>query len=351
MVTSNNSTTATLGVPFSYQITAANEPLTGYAVIGTLPRGLSLSNTTGHISGTPTTSGDFLLNLIAKNSAGNSTAAKLSIKVAPAVTFSIAGPINQKVIAGSNATFSVSDTVASTPNATISYQWYKNGLVIRNATASSYTIPNLDYSTAGAYSVKVTTKVGTTTIGSVTSDAWPITPSDALSILVYTLTGNAIRTAGAAESTGTIKGYFVIDRANNDAAIIQTYGSGLMARNSLETRNDIAAYSTGPVKGSRTVFAGSLNSSNSTTDHDLVWITGQDTSVTVATGKTVFTPSTMSGIIGTIAQSSAVEIDSFSVALTLNNSLTANASSSNLTSTITAVRKAASDAGYPNEPE
>jgi hypothetical protein len=94
-----------------------------------------------------------------------------------------------------------------------------------------------------------------------------------------------------------------------------------------------------------------LNSGNSTTDHDLVWITGQDTAVTVATGKTVFAPSTMTGIIGTIAQSSAVEIDSFSIALILNNSLTANASSSNLTSTITAVRKAASDAGYPNEAE
>ncbi|MEI8284726.1 MAG: putative Ig domain-containing protein [bacterium] len=350
-VTSNNSTTATLGVPFNYQITATNAPLTGYAVIGTLPTGLALSTTSGLISGTPTASGNFLLNLIAKNSAGNSTAAPLSITIAPAVTFSISGPINQKVVSGSNATFSVSNAVASTANATLSYQWYKNGLAIGNATASSYTIPTLDYATAGAYSVKVTTKVGTTTIGSVTSEVWSITPSDALSILVYTLTGNATRTAGAVESSGTISGYFVMDRANNNAAIIQTYGSGLLARNSLETRNDIAAYSTGPVTGSRTVFAGSLNSGNSTTDHDLVWITGKDSAVTVATGKTVFAPSTMSGIIGTIAQSSAVEIDSFSIALILNNSLTANASSSNLTSTITAVRKAASDAGYPNETE
>ena len=350
-VTSNNSTTATLGVPFNYQITATNAPLTGYAVIGTLPTGLALSTTSGLISGTPTASGNFLLNLIAKNSAGNSTAAPLSITIAPAVTFSISGPINQKVLAGTNATFSVSNAVASTANATLSYQWYKNGLTIGNATASIYTISTLNYSTAGAYSVKVTTKVGTTTIGSVTSEVWSITPREALNILVYTMTGNATRTAGAAESAGTISGYFVMDRANNNAALIQTYGSGLLARNSLETRNDIAAYSTGPVTGSRTVFAGSLNSGNSTTDHDLVWITGQDTAVTVATGKTVFAPSTMTGIIGTIAQSSAVEIDSFSIALILNNSLTANASSSNLTSTITAVRKAASDAGYPNEAE
>jgi hypothetical protein len=350
-ITSSNSTNATLGVPFSYQTTATNAPLTGFAVTGTLPTGLTLNSTTGLISGNATASGNFLLSLIARNSAGNSTAAPLSITIAPAVTFSISGPINQKVAAGSNATFSVSNAVASTANATLSYQWYKNGLAIGNATASSYTIPTLDYATAGAYSVKVTTKVGTTTIGSVTSEVWSITPSDALSILVYTLSGNATRTAGAVENNGTIKGYFVMDRGNNDAAIIQTYGSGLLARNSLETRNDIAAYSTGPVTGSRTVFAGSLNSGNSTTDHDLVWITGKDSAVTVATGKTVFAPSIMSGIIGTIAQSSAVEIDSFSVALTLNNSLTANASSSDLTSTITAVRKAASDAGYPNEPE
>jgi hypothetical protein len=163
-VTSNNSTTATLGVPFNYQITATNAPLTGYAVIGTLPTGLALSTTSGLISGTPTASGNFLLNLIAKNSAGNSTAAPLSITIAPAVTFSISGPINQKVLAGTNATFSVSNAVASTANATLSYQWYKNGLTIGNATASIYTISTLNYSTAGAYSVKVTTKVGTTTI-------------------------------------------------------------------------------------------------------------------------------------------------------------------------------------------
>jgi hypothetical protein len=140
-----------------------------------------------------------------------------------------------------------------------------------------------------------------------------------------------------------------MDRANNDAAIIQTYGSGLLARNSLETRNDIAAYSTGPVTGSRTVFSGSLNSGNSTTDHDLVWITGQDSAVTVATGKNGFAPSTMSGIIGTIAQSSAVEVDSFSITLMLSNTLTANASNSTLSDTITAVRAAAAAAGYISE--
>ena len=348
-ITSSNSTNATLGVPFRYQTTATNAPLTGFAVTGTLPTGLTLNSTTGLISGNATASGNFLLSLMARNSAGNSTAAPLSITIAPAVDFDIDGPINQKVVSGSNATFSVINAVASTANATLSYQWYKNGLAIGNATTSSYTIPTLNYSTAGAYSVKVTTKVGITTIGSVTSDVWSITPSDALSILVYTLSGNATRTAGAAESTGTIAGYFVMDRTNNDAAIIQTYGSGLLARNSLETRNDIAAYSTGPVTGSRTVFSGSLNSGNSTTDHDLVWITGKDSSVNVATGKTVFAPSTMSGIIGTIAQISAVEVDSFSITLTINNTLTANASNSTLSDTITAVRAAAAAVGYISE--
>jgi hypothetical protein len=349
IITSSNSSTAQLGVPFSYQIAATNAPLTGFAVTGTLPTGFTLNSTSGIISGNATISGNFLLSLIAKNSAGNSTAAPLTIIVPPAASFSVAGPINQKVTMNSTATFSVGNATASTTNATLSYQWYKNGVAIGNATTSNYTISNVNYSTAGAYSVQVTSKLGTKILGSVTSDVWSITPTDALSILVYTMTGNATRTAGAVENTGTIQGYFIVDRANNNAAIIQTYGTGSAGRNSLELRNDVGAYSTGPVVGSRTVFAGSLSSGDAATQHDIVWVTGVDSQVDVATGKTVFAPSTMTGIIGTIAQESAVEIDSFNITLTLSNSLTANATSSNLTNTINAVRATATAAGYSNE--
>jgi hypothetical protein len=348
-ITSSNSTTAILGVPFSYQIVATNAPFTGFAATGTLPTGLALNSRTGIISGNATAFGNFPISLVAKNSAGNSTVSPLAITIAPAVSFDVTGPKNERVSMNSTATFYAANATASTPNATVSYQWYKNRVVIGNATTSNYTISNVNYSTAGSYSVQVTSKLGTKIIGSVTSDVWSITPTDALSILVYTMSGNAMRTAGAVEASGTISGYFVMDRAINNAAIIQTYGTGFTARNSLELRDDIAAYSTGPVVGSRTVFAGSLNNGDSPIEHDLVWVTGVDAQVIVATGKSVFAPSTMTGIIGTIAQGSAVEIDSFNITLSLNNTLTANASSSNLTNTINAVRATATAAGYSNE--
>jgi hypothetical protein len=52
-VVTSNTATATVGVPFTYNITATNAP-TGYNATS-LPSGLTINTTTGQISGTPTT--------------------------------------------------------------------------------------------------------------------------------------------------------------------------------------------------------------------------------------------------------------------------------------------------------
>ena len=51
VITSSSTATGTQGTAFSYQIAASNSPTT-YAAAG-LPAGLSVSTTTGLISGTP----------------------------------------------------------------------------------------------------------------------------------------------------------------------------------------------------------------------------------------------------------------------------------------------------------
>ncbi|MES2573213.1 MAG: putative Ig domain-containing protein, partial [Verrucomicrobiota bacterium] len=69
---------ATVGLPFSYAITAANIP-TAFAATN-LPAGLSLDAKTGVISGTPVTPGTFVIGISASNFSG-SVSASLTLKV------------------------------------------------------------------------------------------------------------------------------------------------------------------------------------------------------------------------------------------------------------------------------
>lgn len=67
-ITSPTSAQATVGLPFSYQITAANAP-TGFGAAG-LPAGLSVNAATGLINGVPTTYGTSNVQVSATNPAG-----------------------------------------------------------------------------------------------------------------------------------------------------------------------------------------------------------------------------------------------------------------------------------------
>jgi hypothetical protein len=82
-ISSAVSATATIGAAFSYQITASQSP-TGYAA-SDLPNGLTCNIHSGLVSGTPTVPGTFEVTLTASN-AGGSSAATVSIVVAPAAT-------------------------------------------------------------------------------------------------------------------------------------------------------------------------------------------------------------------------------------------------------------------------
>lgn len=70
-LTSSLSTSSTMGSSFTYLITAAENP-TSYGAKG-LPPGLNLNSTSGLISGTPTTYGNFSVTISASNSAGTTT--------------------------------------------------------------------------------------------------------------------------------------------------------------------------------------------------------------------------------------------------------------------------------------
>lgn len=84
VVTSNGSASASLGQSFTYNITASNGPITGYAATG-LPPGLTLDTAAGAITGTPTAEtpagSPTVVTLTATNATGTSAAKPLLISV------------------------------------------------------------------------------------------------------------------------------------------------------------------------------------------------------------------------------------------------------------------------------
>jgi len=80
----------------------------------------------------------------------------LGLGAAPSL---VSPPVNQFVVAGSNATFNVT-AVGST---NFGYQWQLNGVSIARATNSSYTVTNASSANAGSYTVIVSNVVATVT--------------------------------------------------------------------------------------------------------------------------------------------------------------------------------------------
>jgi len=89
VITSDSTATGAMGMAFSYTITATNSP-TSYGATN-LPTGLSVSTTTGVISGTPTVEGATAVTISATNSVGTGSAT-LTITIKPTTaTTTLAG--------------------------------------------------------------------------------------------------------------------------------------------------------------------------------------------------------------------------------------------------------------------
>jgi hypothetical protein len=97
VITGPSSITGTVGIAFSAQITATNNP-TSYAISGSIPPGLSLNHTTGLISGVPTGSGSGTLIISASNVTGGGTAT-IPFTISPPLAGNLA--LNKMVSASS----------------------------------------------------------------------------------------------------------------------------------------------------------------------------------------------------------------------------------------------------------
>ena len=141
VVTSATTAAGTLGEPFSYQITATNQP-TSYGVQG-LTSGLALNASTGLISGTPKATGKYTLTLNADNSVGKGSAT-LTLTVVAAPPQVTGGTVNGTV----GKAFSYQITATNSPTS-YGVQGLPGGLALNASTGLIYGAPNV----AGKYTL------------------------------------------------------------------------------------------------------------------------------------------------------------------------------------------------------
>ena len=111
----------TVGTPYSATLGASGDPTSWEIAEGTLPDGLTLNESTGEISGTPTADGTFNFTVKATNT-GGSDSKSLSITIGAAALSITTQPSNQSVTEGQTASFSV----AATGSGTLTYQWQQS---------------------------------------------------------------------------------------------------------------------------------------------------------------------------------------------------------------------------------
>jgi hypothetical protein len=100
--------------------------------------------------------GDY--SVVVSNAAGNapSAAVRVQVNIPPSITTQ---PRSQTVNVGANVTLFVGAT--GTPP--LSYQWFKGGVALEGKTSASLSLPNIQASDAGDYTVKVSNSVGEVT--------------------------------------------------------------------------------------------------------------------------------------------------------------------------------------------
>jgi hypothetical protein len=136
--------TGQVGVAFSYQITATNNP-TSYGATG-LPAGLTVNTSTGLISGTPTTAGTYTVTIKATN-AGGTGSHTLTLTINPPTPV-----ITSPLAATGQVGVAFSYTITATNNPTsFNATGLPSGLTVNTSTGAISGTPT----TAGTYSVTI----------------------------------------------------------------------------------------------------------------------------------------------------------------------------------------------------
>jgi hypothetical protein len=125
----------------------------GVAVTGATSRGYVIADAT-----VSTTAGSYTVKI--SNAAGSVTSSAAKVGLAPVIT---SQPVALNKASAQTASFSV----VATGTGPLSYQWYKDGVLISGATASVYSITSVGSQHVGNYAVKISNALGQATSQSV----------------------------------------------------------------------------------------------------------------------------------------------------------------------------------------
>src|SRR5574343_32854 len=186
-----SATNVNLGSSVTLSVTSPTPSVTyqwrknGVAISGATSSSYTISNIISNSAGSYTCA--------ITNSCGTIVSNTASITIASCALPTITSqPSTQKVTVGANVTLSVT---ASTPSGTLTYQWKRNGSVISGATNSTYTMNNIQQSSAGTYTVDVTNS----TCGTVTSNSASVvvnTPVSYDTVMVFNVTNTPTTAVG-----------------------------------------------------------------------------------------------------------------------------------------------------------
>ncbi|HEU5003864.1 MAG TPA: putative Ig domain-containing protein [Actinomycetota bacterium] len=155
----------TVGTPYTYTFTASGSPAPTFSVAtGSLPPGLGLNATTGVLSGTPTTGGQYSFAVSASNSAGQVTSPSLPVTIAQAPALTAASPPSSAT-AGTAYSYTFTASGFPAPAFSVATGSLPPGLVLTAAGVLSGT------PTAGgpfSFTVAATNSAGTATGGTLT---------------------------------------------------------------------------------------------------------------------------------------------------------------------------------------
>ena len=183
-------------------------------------------------------------------------------------------------------------------------------------------------------------------------------------VLVYTLKGTGISTNGPLESKKSVSGFLIMDEENQNAALIMFGGKpGVNGYNQLTQRTEIAAHSTGPVNGSRTVYTGSVVrdldevDDNGTEEIEMLWVSGLDSVIQLSktSQERVTAPKTLKGFMTmlTLDDNLIPSLEEYSIQLKLDtkNTLTAITETETMETTVSRIRDFLDNKGFTSTDE
>jgi hypothetical protein len=173
----------------------------------------------------------------------------------------------------------------------VSYQWFKDGKAVSGATSATLEFNSVTLTNAGRYTLVITTAAGKETT------ATRVLAVEDPGLLVYSYGATTTDADPVGELTTKQMGFFVVDRANGQAALMLYGKVGSQKVQTTEGPFPLETTSTGPVPGSRTVFH--VAASTETTV-DQTWFTGRDALVRLSASRSTIAPSVATGSVGRI---------------------------------------------------